>query len=138
MSRAGSFTGIFLLVVLNAKLSGTKSFAGIMNRRFWLPVGALLVLSPILVRIRWCLCVVPSHFETDRTIGMCPFGITNGASVLYLGMIRMLTSATKGYNSARPPLHVSPIFLLPFPLLLCRPSIHPNDPHSSSLRFSKP
>jgi sodium-coupled neutral amino acid transporter 11 len=47
MSRAGFFTGIFLLVVLsavtdwtirliviNAKLSGTKSYIGIMNRCF--------------------------------------------------------------------------------------------------------
>ena len=127
MSRAGFFTGILLLVVLSAvtdwtirlivtkaKLSNTKSYIG--------PAGALLChfsnsLSHSVVRI--CAPRRSTHRRSRSTIGMCPFGIIIGASVLYLDVIPRLTSAPRGYDSACHPLHVShPSFCTSVPVLL--------------------
>jgi sodium-coupled neutral amino acid transporter 11 len=70
MSRAGFFTGIFLLVVLsavtdwsirlvvtNAKPSDTKLYMGIMNR--YLGSSGRAVVSFNSLCIRWYVCAVP-------------------------------------------------------------------------------
>ena len=101
MSRAGFFMGIFLLVVLsfvtdwtirlivvNAKLSGTKSYIGIMNRcfgpsgraavsffQFAFAFGGTFVCQDIL-----CTCLLINHYRDVRFWNHHWY-----ASVLYLG-----------------------------------------------------
>jgi solute carrier family 38 (sodium-coupled neutral amino acid transporter), member 11 len=97
MSRSGFFMGIILLVVLsaitdwtirlivlNAKLSGTKSYIGIMNRCF----GSSGRAAVSFFQFSFAFGGTYVCHNTLRTyisfvnIGMCAFGIIIGASVL--------------------------------------------------------
>ena len=139
MSRAGFFTGILLLVVLsavtdwtirlivtNAKLSGTKSYIGIMNRCFGSSGRAAVSFFQFSFAFGGAYLYVMTLYAqcSHLTIGMCAFGIIIGASSLYLDVIPMLTSAPRGYDSACHSLHVPQSSFCTRPLPLSRPSIH--------------
>jgi Transmembrane amino acid transporter protein len=138
MSRAGFFTGILLLVVLsavtdwtirlivtNAKLSGTKSYIGIMDRCFGSSGRAAVSFFQFSFAFGGAYVFRNTlHKPSHPMIGMCAFGIIIGASVLYLGIIPMPMSAFRGYDPARHPLRISRPSFHTRPLSLCRPSIH--------------
>jgi sodium-coupled neutral amino acid transporter 11 len=96
MSRAGFFTGLFLLVVLcyvtdwtirlivtNAKLSGTTSYIGIMNRCFG-PSGRAAISFFQFSFAFGGTCVLTITCTTFSLVtGMCAFGIIIGKYVAF-------------------------------------------------------
>ena len=136
MSRAGFFTGLFLLFVLcyitdwtirlivtNAKLSGTTSYIGIMNRCFGPSGRAAISFFQFSFAFGGTYVVTITCTTFSPATGMCAFGIIIGKYVAYEYPLPCLFPRRR-YDPACHPLRLPQPPIRTCPLTLCQSTIH--------------